>query len=84
MTAIAERTAEAERRVEVSRATVTHSEHAHREHDVEDVQHAERDLLRAEQPDERSGGRLADDDGEALDSSCPHARARRAGSQRGR
>ena len=72
-----ERAAETERCVQVPRTPVPHSEHAHREHDVEDVQHPECDLLRSEQADERSCRWLAHDDREPLDELLLDARARR-------
>ena len=71
------RTTETECRIQVPRTAVPHPEHAHREHDVEDVQHPEGDLLRAEDPDERSCRGLTDDDREPLDQLPPDARARR-------
>ncbi len=64
-----------ERRIEVAGATVAHAERADREHDVEDIEHPERDLLRSEQPDQGTCSGFADDDGEPLNQLCPDARA---------
>ena len=48
----------AKRCIEIAGAPLTHPERADREHDIEDIEHADRDALRAEQPDEESRLRL--------------------------
>ena len=62
-----ERAAGAEGRVEVAGATLAHPERVDREHDVEHVEHPDRDVLRAEQADEQPRLRLVAQHLEALE-----------------
>ena len=52
--------------IEIARAALAHPERADRKHDIEDIEHADRYVLRSEQPDEEARLRLVAEHVEAL------------------